>query len=159
MAVEELLQGDLGTSPGGWEGRKELTRFGTWRRRSHNLQSDQQAAEDLRFCSWSFEKIFEDKESFFSSDEMFYVSIGWNYILLNVTDNFGLGKWAKIERKDGKLLCVKTSPVDWRVYTWERWVSKKILQNRMGFSYISSWSCQVWLLAPPFFPNVSTSSV
>ena len=92
MAVEELLQGDLGTSPGGWEGRKELTRFGTWRRRSHNLQSDQQAAEDLRFCSWSFEKIFEDKESFLlqmkcsmsvSVEIIFY----WTWLITLVWEN------------------------------------------------------------------------
>ena len=43
MAVEEFLQGDLGTSPGGLEGREELTRFGTWGRRSHNLRSYQHA--------------------------------------------------------------------------------------------------------------------
>ena len=52
--------------------------------------------------------------------------------------NFGLGKWAKIERKNGKLLCVKTSLVDWSVYTWAQSVSKTIRQNRMGFSYIIS---------------------
>ena len=27
--------------------------------------------------------------------------------------NFVLGKWAKIERNDGKQLCVETSLVDW----------------------------------------------
>ena len=31
---------------------------------------------------------------------------------------------------------VKTSPVDWRVYAWERWVSGKIRKNCVGFSYI-----------------------
>ena len=46
------------------------------------------------------------------------------YILLSVTGNFGLGKWAKIERNDGKLLRFKTSPVDWRIYAWEQWVLK-----------------------------------
>ena len=77
----------------------------------------------------------------------------------NVTYNFGLGKWAKIEGNDGKLLCVETSLVDWSVYTWARWVSKAIRQNRMGFSYILSWSCQLWLLSLSFFCNFSTSSV
>ena len=32
-------------------------------------------------------------------------------------------------------------------------------QNRIGFSYICFWRCQVGMLTPPFFPNVSTSSV
>ena len=41
---------------------------------------------------------------FSSSDKVRDVSISWNYILLSVTDNFGLGKWAKIERNDSKLL-------------------------------------------------------
>ena len=77
----------------------------------------------------------------------------------NVTYNFGLGKWAKIEGNDGKLLCVETSLVNWSVYTWARWVSKAIRQNRMGFSYLLSWSCQLWLLSLSFFRNVSTSSV
>ena len=42
---------------------------------------------------------------------------------------------------------------------WAQWVSKTMRQNRMGFSYICSWSCQVGMLTPLFFPNVSTSSV
>ena len=42
----------------------------------------------------------------------------WNYILLSVTYNFGLGKWAKIEKNVGKLLCVKTSLVDWSLCRW-----------------------------------------
>ena len=90
-------------------------------------------------------------------DEVYDVSVNWKCILLSVTDNFGLGKWVKIERNDGKVLRIKTSPVDWRVYMWEQWIGKSRLHNRMGFSYIFSWSCQVWLLAPPFFPNVLTS--
>ena len=51
------------------EGREELARSGTWGRRSHNWrygasQRYLQAAEDLRCCSWCFEQIFEDRESF-----------------------------------------------------------------------------------------------
>ena len=49
---------------------------------------------------------------FYSSDVVLNVGIGWNYILLSVTCNFGLGKWAKIEENGGKLLRVKTSLVD-----------------------------------------------
>ena len=82
----------------------------------------------------------------------------WNDVT-NVKYNFGLGKWAKIEGNDGKLLCVETSLVDWSVYTWARWVSKAIRQNRMGFSYLLSWSYQLWLLSLSFFCNFSTSSV
>ena len=40
---------------------------------------------------------------------MFDVSISWNYIILRVTDNFGLGKYAKIEGNDGKVLRIETS--------------------------------------------------
>ena len=34
---------------------------------------------------------------------------------------------------------------------------KLYARTGMGFSYIFSWSCQVWVLTPPFFPKVSTS--
>ena len=44
---------------------------------------------------------------FFSSDEVYDVRISYNYILLSVIYNFGLGNSAKIERNDGKLLRVK----------------------------------------------------
>ena len=120
--------------------RGDLRRSGTWRRCSHNLQSDQhacsqwylQTAEDPRYCSWCFEQILGRLGMFYFSDAVYGVSISWNYILLRVTNNFGLGKWTKTERDDGKVLRVKTSPVDWRVYTWERWVTKTIYQNRIG---------------------------
>ena len=71
-----------------------------------------------------------------SSDEVYDDGISWNYVLLSVTYKFGLGKWAKIERNDGKQLCVKTSLVDWSVYTWAQWVSKTIRQDRMGLSLL-----------------------
>ena len=86
-----------------------------------------------------------------SSDEVYDDSISWNYVLLSVTYKFGLGKWAKIERNDGKQLCVKTSLVDWSVYTWAQWVSKTIRQNRMGFfltfslsAFLVSWLSSGW---------------
>ena len=63
---------------------------------------------------------------FSSPDEVYDVSISWNYITLSVTYFFGQGKWAKIERNGGKLLCVKTSLVDWSVSAWAQWVSKTI---------------------------------
>ena len=52
-----------------------------------------------------------------SSDEVHDDRISLNYILLSVNCNFGLGKWAKIERNDGKQLCIQTSLVDWSIYT------------------------------------------
>ena len=51
---------------------------------------------------------FRRQGMFASPDKVYSVSISWNFILLSVTYNFGLGKWAKIERNDGKLLRVKS---------------------------------------------------
>ena len=54
---------------------------------------------------------FSKIRNVFFSDVVYDVNISWYYILLSATDNFGLGKWAKIERNDDKLLRVKTSLV------------------------------------------------
>ena len=78
---------------------------------------------------------------FSSSEEVHDISINWNYILLSPSYNFGLGKWAKIERNDSIHV------------QWEQCVSKTMRQNRMGFSYICSWSCQVGMLTPLFSPT------
>ena len=78
---------------------------------------------------------------FSSSEEVHDVSINWNCILLSPSYNFGLGKWAKIERNDSIHV------------QWAQWVSKTMRQNRMGFSYICSWSCQVGMLTPLFSPT------
>ena len=43
-----------------------------------------------------------------------------------MTDNFGLGKRTKIERNDGKVLCIKTSPIDIEEYTHENREFKEI---------------------------------
>ena len=98
---------------------------------------------------------------FSSSDEVYDVSISWNYMLLSVTYNFGLRKWAKIERNDSKPLCLKTLLMDWGVYVqWAQWVSKTIRQNRMGFSCIFSWSYHVPCyptFQPPLFSVESWS--
>ena len=94
-----------------------------------------------------------------SSDEVQDVSISWSYTLLSVTDNFGVGKWAKLkETTVNYCTSWKTSPIDWRVYTRNHWVSKTIRQNRMGLSYVFFRSFQVLLPAPPFFSNVSPCS-
>ena len=122
---------------GGWRigVRGDLTRSGTWRRCSHNLQSDQHARKSaVSSNSWGPSLLFlmlwanfKRLGMFSFSDAVYGVNISCQYyILLRLTDNYGLGKWAKIERNDGKVLRVKTSPVDWRVYTWEQWVSKTI---------------------------------
>ena len=59
-----------------------------------------------------------------SSDEVYDVSISWNYTLLSMANNFTLGKLTKIERNRGKLLPIRTSLVDWRVYMWEKRVKQ-----------------------------------
>ena len=147
---------------GEWGGGEELTRSETWGRCSHNYTHASQRYLQTGYnrCRCSWRQNFRRQRMLPSSDEVHNVGISWNYILLSATYNFGLGKGAKIERNDSKPLCVKTLLVDWGVYVqWAQWVSKTIRQNRMGFSYILSWSCQVWPLIPPFFLNVSTSSV
>ena len=56
---------------------------------------------------------------FSSSEEVCDVSIGWNYILLSATDNFGLGNEPKL--KETRLNYFEFrhhQTVDWRVYTW-----------------------------------------
>ena len=49
---------------------------------------------------------FSEIESLFFFREVCDVSISSNYSLLSMTDNFSLGKWAKIERNGSKLLRV-----------------------------------------------------
>ena len=76
--------------------------------KTHASQRYLQAAEDLvvvRDVLSRFSKI-ENLFFFRGSEEVCDVSISWSYILLSVADNFGLGKWVKIERNDGKLLRV-----------------------------------------------------
>ena len=136
----------------------------TWGRCSHNYthasQRYLQTAYDFRRCSWCCDKIFEDRECFLLQMKCMLSAIveiipylAW--LIISVWE-----KWAKIEGNDSKPLCVKTLLVDWGVCVqWARYVSNAIRQNRMGFSYIFSWSYHVWLLTPPFFLNVSTSSV
>ena len=70
-----------------------------------------------------------------SSDVVYNVTISWNYILLSVTDNFGLGKWAKMERlttANEFELRIQRSIED---YTRKNSESIIIRQNSMGFSY------------------------
>ena len=108
-----------------------------------------QTAEDPRYCSLCFEQILGRLGMFYYSDAVYGVSISWNYILLRVTNNFGLGKWAKIERNDGKVLRVKTSP-SIEECTRENGESLKQYTRIVLATEIFSWSCQVWLPAPKF---------
>lgn len=49
------------------------------------------------------------------------------------------------------------------IFRWSVWCQHLLklysIERTNNFGYIFSWSCQVWLLAPTFFPNVKTSSV
>ena len=93
------------------------TRSETWGRYPHNLQSDKHACWSavsldnlgLSLLFLMFWENFRRQGMFSSLDGVYVVSISWDYV--------GLGNWAKIERNDAKLLCVKTSLVDWRVRT------------------------------------------
>ena len=51
-----------------------------------------------------------------------------------------------------KLLCVKTSPVDWRVYTWERWVSKKNTPESYGLLLYLLLKLSGMTACPTVFP-------
>ena len=82
------------------------------------------------------------------------VILYWAWLIISVWENEP--NWKK--RQSTTVLRVKTSPIDWRVYTRNHWVSKTIRQNRMGLSYVFFRSCQVWLPAPPFFSNFSPCS-
>ena len=116
------------------------------------------SSEELCYCSWCFKKIFEDRECFLlqmkcmmsaSVEVIFY----WAWLIILVWEN------------EPKL---KETTVNYFVLRYHWWVEeytrensesiKKICQNHRDFSYISSLSCLVWLRAPWFFPNVSTSS-
>ena len=104
-------------------------------------------------------QFFEDRKSFLlqmkcamsASVEIIFF---WAWLIILVWENE-----PKLKETTVNYFEFWTSPVDWRVYTWYQWISKSRCQNPMGFSYIFSWSCQVWMLALQFFPNISTSSV
>ena len=103
---------------------------------------------------------FRRQGVFSPSDEVHDVSIGWNYFLLGVTYNSGLGKWAKIERNDSKPLCVKTLLVDWGVYTCsEHSESVKQYARIVWASLISSlevarYDCLPHRFSPTFQPTL-----
>ena len=142
---------------------EQLRRSGTWWRCSHNLKAINthtsqrylQTAQEACCSSWCFEQIFEDRECFLLQMKCMMslsvkVTFFWALLIISV--------W-EIEPK------TKETTVNyfalrhyWSIEEWEQWVSKTIRQNRMGFSYIFSWCCQVWLPAQPIFPSVSLIS-
>ena len=70
-----------------------------------------------------------------SSDVVYNVTISWNCILLSLTDDFDLGKWAKMERlttANEFELRIQRSIED---YTRKNSESIIISQNSMGFFY------------------------
>ena len=92
-------------------------------------------------------KFYEDRECFLLQRKrmmsaLIEIVFYWARVIISVWENE-----QKIERNDSIHV------------QWEQWVSKTMRQNRMGFSYICFWSCQVGMLTPLFSPNVSTSSV
>ena len=111
QAVEELLI-------------KGQTRSGTWGRCSQNTHASQlylQTTDELFLMFWANIRWLGILSS---SDEVYDDSISLNYILLSVNCNLGweMGhNWAKIERNDGKQLCIQTSLVDWSICTWAQW--------------------------------------
>ena len=155
---------DWKTSFGGWGGGEELTKSGPGDdvlTTTHMLVSGIfKQLNDFRRCSWCCDQIFEDRECFLLQMKcMLSASVEiisyWAWLIISVWEN------------EPKLKETTVNHFALRHYRWievytcsEHGKSvKTIRQNRMSFSYIFSWSCQVWLLTPPFFPNVSTSSV
>ena len=133
-----------------------------WGRCSHNYthtsQRYLQTAYDLHRCSWCCDQILEDRECFFLQMKcMLSASVEiisyWAWLVILVWKN-------KPKLKETTVNHFALRHYRWiEVYTCSEHGKsvKTICQNRMSFSYIFSWSCQVWLLTPPFFPNVSTS--
>ena len=126
----------------------------------HNMRPYMTYLPDLHRCSWCCDQIVEDRECFFLQMKcMLSASVEiisyWAWLIISVWKN------------EPKLKETTVNHFGLRHYRWievytcsEHGKSvKTIHQNRMSFSYIFSWSCQVWLLTPPFFPNVSTYSV
>ena len=99
----------------------------------------------FRYFSWCFWANFLLQMKFMmsaSAEIIFY----WTWLIILVWENEP--KWKEtvnyLELRHHRLTEEYTRENVWKT-------------NHMGLYYILSWSCQVWLLAPPFFPNVSTS--
>ena len=128
----------------------------TWGRCSHSYthasQRYLQTAYDFRRCSWCCDQIFEDRECFLLQMKcMLSASVEiisyWAWLIISVWEN------------EPKLKETTVNHFALRHYRWievytcsEHGKSvKTIRQNCMSFSYIFSWSYQVWLLTPTVF--------
>ena len=117
-------------------------------------------AQNFHCCSWCFEQIFCYREYFLlqvrcmmsaSVEIIFY----WAWIVISVWENEPKLKKTRVTNH-----FMLRNHWSIEMSTGEHSESvKKICQNCMGFSYTFSWSYQVWLLAPPFSPNISISPV
>ena len=99
---------------------------------------------------------FSEIESLFFFREVCDVSISSNYILLSMTDNFSLRKWAKIERNGSLDIHSRLKSI----YTCDN--SELVNQDAriVWASLISSLEVARYDCLPHhFFANVSTSSV
>ena len=126
--------------------------------KTHANQWYLQTACDLRRCSWCFEQIFEEGECFLlqikcmmsaSVEFIFY----WARLIISVWDNE-----PKLKETTVNYLALRHH---WSIeeYTLEHSESVKRYARIAWASLISSLKEKIWLLAPPFFPDVSTSSV
>ena len=127
----------------------------------HASQRYLQTAYDLCHSYWCCDQIFNDRECFLlqikyimwaSVEIIFY----WAWIIISFWEN------------EPKLKETTVNHFAWRHYWWievymciEHNESVKQHARIVWASLISffSLSCQVWLLTPPFFSNVSTSSI
>ena len=74
-----------------------------------------------------------------SLDGLYDVSISWNYILLSVTDNFGLGKWAELKETTVNYFVLRHH---WSIETWEQWV--RIVWASLTYSLeVAKYDCSV----------------
>ena len=148
----------MGREGGNWWGLEPGDNALTTWDKTHASQWYLQAAENLCCSSWCFKLIFKDRKSFLlqkksamsASVEIIFF---WAWLVILIWENEPKLKETTVNYFEFR------HQQSTRVYTWYQWISKSRRQNHMDFSYIFSWSFQVWLLATSFFPNVSTSSV
>ena len=139
-----FLQGDLVTSLGGGDGDgKRIDKV--WNLATMFSKLAKRWSEELCYCSWCFEQIFKDRECFLlpmkcmmsaSVEIIFY----WVQLIILVGENE-----PKLKEMTVNYFVLRHQ---WSIeeYTCENSESvKTICQNRMGFSYIFSLSCLVWL--------------
>ena len=103
---------------GGWAGKGRIGEVWTCDK-THASQRYPQAAEDLRCCSWWFEQIFEDRESFYlqrksamsASVEIIFF---WAWMIILVWENEPKLKGTTVNYFEFR----HHQSIDQRVYTW-----------------------------------------